>query len=195
MGGDYAINERYRERLLLPDGRTATLRMVAAEDKPLFQAALARYSDSVTYFRFFIVKKQFTPRELQWLTEFDGYHHLAMGITSHENGQEIGVGVARFVRSRDEPDHAEVAFALGDPFQGLGLGKLLLSRLARAAIERGIRFFCCDVLAENRRAHRFLSQYQPESLPSDDPLIRRYRVDARRMAGESGQRPQQGDLQ
>lgn len=48
------------------------------------------------------------------------------------------------------PDHAEVAFLIADAWQGCGLGSIMLSSLAAAVREQGVRTLTADVLATNR---------------------------------------------
>jgi ribosomal protein S18 acetylase RimI-like enzyme len=44
-----------------------------------------------------------------------------------------------------------VAFAVADELQGMGIATILLSRLAQAAEESGIRWFEAEVLPQNHR--------------------------------------------
>jgi GNAT superfamily N-acetyltransferase len=44
------------------------------------------------------------------------------------------VGVARYVRSASEPDAGEAAVAVVDDWQGRGVGRALLNRLANRAL-------------------------------------------------------------
>jgi hypothetical protein len=62
------------------------------------------------------------------------------------------VGVARFVRDSQNPDSAEVAVTVLDPWQNQGLGTVLLQRLAHRASEEDIRYFHGNVLTENQAA-------------------------------------------
>jgi acetyltransferase len=66
------------------------------------------------------------------------------------------VAVARFVRAADDPEAADFAVVVGDPYQGEGLGTELLERLADAAVARGIRRFRASALAENVAAHKLV---------------------------------------
>jgi acetate---CoA ligase (ADP-forming) len=59
------------------------------------------------------------------------------------------VGNGEYVRYRQQPDRAEVAFLIADDFQGRGAGSLLLNDLARRARAAGIRWFTAVVMAEN----------------------------------------------
>jgi RimJ/RimL family protein N-acetyltransferase len=59
------------------------------------------------------------------------------------------VGNAEYVRYRQDPLRAEVAFLVADDFQGRGASTLLLQDLARRARSVGIRWFTAVVMAEN----------------------------------------------
>ena len=61
-----------------------------------------------------------------------------------------GVGVARYIRDRERPDSAEIAFSVLDAWQGRGVGKILLHHLADRAHAEGIRRFTALMLADNR---------------------------------------------
>jgi len=65
-------------------------------------------------------------------------------------GEEIA-GLVRYVRSPEEPDHADVTFTIRDDHQSEGFGRLLLEHIAAAARARGIRVLEADVLADNTR--------------------------------------------
>jgi RimJ/RimL family protein N-acetyltransferase len=60
------------------------------------------------------------------------------------------------VRLAEDPAAAELAIVVGDPYQGEGLGRELLGRLADAALARGIVRLKATVLADNVPVHRLL---------------------------------------
>jgi RimJ/RimL family protein N-acetyltransferase len=64
------------------------------------------------------------------------------------------VGVARFVRDREDPTTAEAAIVVADELQGQGLGKRMGFLLADAARERGVQRFVASMLSDNLAAHR-----------------------------------------
>jgi acyl-CoA synthetase (NDP forming)/RimJ/RimL family protein N-acetyltransferase len=64
------------------------------------------------------------------------------------------IGIGGITRLDDEPTHADVTFIVQDSFQGVGLGGVLLERVAAAAREIGVRVLEADVLPENSRMLR-----------------------------------------
>jgi GNAT superfamily N-acetyltransferase len=64
-----------------------------------------------------------------------------------EAGQPAIVGGGRYVVV--QPGQAEVAFAVIDAYQGLGIGSALMRHLAILGREAGLREFIAEVLSEN----------------------------------------------
>jgi GNAT superfamily N-acetyltransferase len=153
------FDERYRERAVLRDGSSVTLRLVRPDDKELLRRGFERLSAQSRYRRFLAAKTRLSDAELAYLTEVDGRNHFAIGATRvDEEGTEEGVAIARFIRSRSDPTVAEAAVAVADDWQDKGLGTLLLLRLAAAARERGIQRFAGQVLASNEAVRDVLDQ-------------------------------------
>lgn len=72
---------------------------------------------------------------------------LNCGLIAHDEAGAI-VGHAAYVQL--DEDHAEVAVEVADHLHGLGLGTILIERLAMIAEQHGITHFVAAVLAENR---------------------------------------------
>jgi GNAT superfamily N-acetyltransferase len=141
----------YEEQVTLDDGTPVRLRLLRPTDKDELVRGLARLSPESQYLRFFTSKVRFTSAELRYLTELDGWNHLAIAAGEIDcNGVERdGIGVARFVRLPEEPTVAEPAVTVVDSRQGQGLGRMLVERLMQAALERGIERFRSEFLAVN----------------------------------------------
>lgn len=139
------------EEIRLADGTPVTLRPIQPDDKEPLLRAFARLSPASRYQRFHSYKETLSDDDLRYLTEVDGNDHFALvAVTpSHDMRQDLGIGVARFVRDAIEPDLAEAAITIVDDQQGKGLGKILLRRLVDAARARNIRRFRAEVLTEN----------------------------------------------
>src|SRR5439155_224847 len=69
---------------------------------------------------------------------------------------EPEVASAHYIRERDDPETAEVAFSVIDEYQHRGIGTLLLGALAVAAHVNGVRRFSARVLADNTPMKRIL---------------------------------------
>ena len=134
-------------------GEKIAFRYIRPDYKKQLAAALARLSPESQRKRFLAPKPLLTASELRYLTEIDGFDHVAV-LAVPADDPDVIVGVGRFVRLRDLPDTAEVAIVVGDPFQGQGLGRQLGRRLADAARERGVERFTATLLGDNVAAHR-----------------------------------------
>lgn len=133
----------------LQDGTAVCLRAMRPEDRPLFLDALERTSTATLRARFHTDNFRFSPSRLTYLTEVDQRNHLAVGATVRKSGKEVGIGIARCIRSGTS-DSAEVAVTVVDDYQHQGVGSLLMAELARHARTQGINRFTAYVPAERR---------------------------------------------
>jgi RimJ/RimL family protein N-acetyltransferase len=143
------------ETVLLRTGREVTIRPICASDGPALRAAYERLSERTRYQRFLAAKPRLSAEDVRYLTDVDGGDHYALVVTPTDRVDWI-LGVGRFVRHSDEPQAAEFAVLVGDPFQNEGIGTELIERLASAARARGIARFTATILADNRPAHRLI---------------------------------------
>jgi acetate---CoA ligase (ADP-forming) len=129
--------------VILRDGSTLRLRPPVAEDADALIEFFAELSEHSRYLRFHGFPA-LGPKTVESALEPDW----------QERGALVGsldgriVALANWVRLRD-PRAAEVAFAVGDEFQGRGIGTRLLEQLAARAAEAGIEEFVAEVLHEN----------------------------------------------
>lgn len=149
----------YVEHVTLRDGTDVVLRLVTPDDKALLRKGFERLSPESRYARFFVPKSRLTDEELEYLCNVDQNDHFALGALRASDG--AGLGIARFIRLAD-PDVAEAAIAVADEAQGKGLGRLLFDRLVRAAVERNITRFRCEVLGINTSMQHLVDAIAPE---------------------------------
>ncbi len=161
MLGKLRFDDDYLEEVVLAGGMRVWLRLVRPEDKQLLLDGFRRLSPESRYRRFLSAKNDLSEQELRYLTEIDGRRHFAIGAVQRTPAGEVGCGIARFIACDDDPEAAEAAIAVVDAAQGLGLGRVLLERLAMAARERGFTTFRCDVLADNDRMRALLHDVAP----------------------------------
>jgi len=117
-------------RLTLLDGSTVRVRPIRPGDKQRLLEGFERLSPESRYRRFLSPVPRLSDRALRYLTEVDHHDHEALIGIAHDCS---GVGVARFVRSEEDPELAEAAVTVVDDWQGRGLGTALLVLLAERA--------------------------------------------------------------
>jgi GNAT superfamily N-acetyltransferase len=131
----------------LRDGRTVEIRAQRPQDRQGMLAAIARYSTGSLYRRFFAVKREFSDKETDYFIDIDFVNHVALVAVDNDSGQPTIVGGGRYVVVQS--GQAEVAFAIVDAYQRLGIGSALMSHLAVLGREAGLREFIAEVLSEN----------------------------------------------
>jgi GNAT superfamily N-acetyltransferase len=129
--------------------RGITVRPLRAGETEVIQAVFDRLGPRSRLLRFGGAKNVLLPSDLELLSRVDAEHHVLVAIIE---GQ--AVGIARLVRHGDV---GEVAFAVADAFQGVGVGTVLVDRLAEDARAAGITSFRGDV-ADGNTASRALMQ-------------------------------------
>ena len=157
---EYCVEETLR------DGSPVIVRAIKPEDKPALQNGLDRLSRESTYSRFFYAKRQFSERELKFLTELDFERHVAIGVGLLEGGDMLPIGIGRYI-VEDKSKRAEVAFTVADEFQGIGVGSLLLQHLVVVARENGIQEFFATTLVTNQK---MLGVFERSRLPMQKRL-------------------------
>jgi nucleotide-binding universal stress UspA family protein/GNAT superfamily N-acetyltransferase len=136
-----------RKTITLRDGARVMLRPIAPEDKPLLAAIFERLSEESRYRRFFTNMAELSAAELDYFVDVDHSNHEAI-IAIDPSGAEA-LGVARYIRSEDEAEVAEVAVTVADDWQGRGLGRALLDGLTYRARREGVRRFSALVQSDN----------------------------------------------
>lgn len=134
--------------LRLHDGRRLSVLPLRPQDAAAEQAFVSTLSRQSRYRRFHAGIPSLPPSLLTQLVEVDQWQHVA--LVARPLGQPQIVADARFVRDADDTARAEFAIAVADDWQGLGLGRQLLLRLARLAQSQGVLHLRGDVLWDNR---------------------------------------------
>jgi len=140
----------WEQDAVLRDGGTVRIRPIVPADAPALQALVHNMSTQSSYFRFFRVKRELAPEELKAFTEID--YRSDMAFVAIVDGSLVGVG--RYNAIDNDPTLGEIAFTIADPFQGMGIGTLLVFRISAYARALGIERFRAYLLADNHAMMR-----------------------------------------
>ena len=134
---------------VLADGTVLKLRPMRADDGPNLLRLYDLLSAQSLYFRFFAVPQP-DPTKAEYLAHVDYVNQFA--FVAEKDGEILAV--ARYHRTPEKPDHAEVASTVADAWQGKGIGTVLFRRLADVARRHGVTVFDAEVLPDNERMLR-----------------------------------------
>jgi protein lysine acetyltransferase len=112
---------------------------------------------SDTFYRRFQTTRSPTRALMRYLFEVDYVDHFVWVMTDGPDGPVVAD--ARFVRDEADPSVAEVAFIVGDDYQGRGIGTFLMEALSVAARADGVHRFTARVLSENFPMRVILDRY------------------------------------
>jgi acetyltransferase len=144
----------------LADGRVIVIRPIRPDDQERLRASHARLSALTRYRRFLSSKPNLSSADATYLSVIDGCDHYALVATYPSAvDEETIIGVARFVRSPEDPRVAEFAIVVGDDWQGQGVGRELMGRLVDAAVTRGVDHFEATMLVDNLAIRRLCEQF------------------------------------
>jgi RimJ/RimL family protein N-acetyltransferase len=146
--------------LELHDGSWVCLRAIKPEDRDALARGFERLSEDSRYRRFLTPMERLSDSQLDYLTQIDHRDHEAVVALDLATPGEL-VGVGRYVRDPEHPDHAEAAVTVADDWQGRGLGTALTRVLGGRAAEEGISHFTALLLADNDAMAALLEDMGP----------------------------------
>ena len=149
----------------LKGGVRVRIRPIAPKDKERISEGWQYLSASTRYMRFLHPKSSLSKWELAYLTEIDYVDHFAWGAELVDDPGHLGIGIARYIRDKDDPTVAEAAITVVDDYQQIGLGRVLLQALTEAAQQNGVERFRAEVSASNEQVIRSLTRLGAK--PSD----------------------------
>ncbi len=135
----------------LDGGERVVIRPVLPQDAPLTDAFFRNLSGGARYDRFMTHVRDLPADLLRRFTEVDYADHVALVAEVFTDGREIVIAEARYVRTAADPAAAEFAVSVAEAWQGKGLARLLLGKLACRAAAAGFDRMVGETLASNWR--------------------------------------------
>ena len=129
-------------------GHAVTLRTLRREDHDIEHAFVSGLSADTRHNRLLGGAKRITREYIESLITVDYARDMAIAATVMLEGHETLIGVARYVLAR--PEACEFAIVIADTWQGRGIGRRLMEKLAAIARSRGLETIYGDVLSTNR---------------------------------------------
>ena len=154
--------------VILRDGQTLRLRPPTATDSDALVAFLEDLSPASRQMRFHGTLRP-GPRLVEGDLDPDWNDRGALIGTLVQDGSEHVVALASYARLRD-PEAAEVAFAVADRLQRLGVATRMLEQLALRASAAGIERLVFEILTSNAAMLAVVDGSRP--LPVDAPRLR-----------------------
>lgn len=123
-----------------------SIRSIEPEDLPALRTFVNHLSRKTSYKRLLSGRTP-TEEELQRWCSVDPSREEAIVAITGDRTEDSMAGVARYVQ--ESPAEADFAIVLADAWQGLGLGKLLMTALVASAKQRGLHRLTGITLTSN----------------------------------------------
>ena len=134
-------------------------RPVQPDDDARFRRLWPRLSPDTVYRRFHSPIHGLPAETVTRLVTVD--HDRREAVAAIVGGEVIGV--ARYDRSPSDPSTAEFAILVDDAWQGMGLGRQLLTELVELASARGVATLTATVQRDNDRVIALIRRLLPSS--------------------------------
>jgi acetyltransferase len=143
--------KKYETRWKLRNGQDVLLRPIKPEDEPMWLEMFQSFSEEAIRYRFFQPLKD-TPHEVRVRycnIDYDREIAIVAELEEKDHKRLLGVG-----RLSIEPNGktGELAFIIGDKWQGQGLGSKIVDFVLEIAKEMQVEIVYAIMLPDNRRA-------------------------------------------
>lgn len=138
----------YRTRAFIKDGSLITIQPIKPEDGPRLVEFFNSLSEASVFFRFLDKLKALPEEWVAYFTRIDYDQNVAMVAMKEIESRERILGVCRIMRKPGSA-RGEMAVVVGDPWQGKGIGAILLERSLGIARDLGIKAVWGIVAREN----------------------------------------------
>ena len=143
---------RYVAPWTMKNGTEVVIRPVSAEDEMPMRRFHASLSDKTVYMRYLspmMLSTRITHERLARMTHNDYDREIALVVEGEENGEKAIFGVARLSKLRGTDEEARFTMLISDAYQGMGLGKELLTRIIKIGRDEKIKRIIALMSPEN----------------------------------------------
>jgi acetyltransferase len=134
------------------DGTQVVIRPISAEDEMLMRGFHASLSDKTVYLRYLspmLLSTRITHERLARVTHNDYDREIALVVEGEKDGENAIFGVARLSKLRGTNEEARFTMLISDAYQGMGLGRELLTRIIKIGRDEKIKRIIALMSPEN----------------------------------------------
>ncbi|ACN13511.1 conserved hypothetical protein [Desulforapulum autotrophicum HRM2] len=147
--------KQYESMLKLKNGQEIFLRPIMELDRHLLVDLFNRMSPQSVYLRFLRHLNSLPESIINRLINIDYHSNFALVAVLKKNKKDAIVSIGRYGYDPDE-DGTELAVAVRDDWQQVGLGKKMLSKVVSIAIDHGITNFIGMMDPQNTAIQKLL---------------------------------------
>jgi GNAT superfamily N-acetyltransferase len=162
----------------LRDGRMVCLRTIRPSDEARIRDGIAAMSDRSRYLRFFTAFRTAPDSIVKRLSAVDGHDHIGWGAILLDGAGNPPIAAAHAIRDDADSACGELAVAVLDDYQGLGLARMLIAPVLADCLDEALLRLDMNVLAENRAATALALALGGEAVPTGGS-VSRFRLDVR----------------
>ncbi len=164
---DLIFLEDYKTSHKLRNGKSMELRPIMPSDEFNSRNFFYSLQEKTIYHRFFYRRKMFGHQEVQnELARVDYHQNMTLVGLVMQGGHKEIMAVASYAQEKDST-LAEVAFVVGEDFQGLGVASIMMNQLENIAVKNGLTGFTALVLKENKAMQYVFKKRYPNSKIQD----------------------------
>ncbi|OCC14578.1 putative Acetyl-CoA synthetase (ADP-forming) alpha and beta chains [Dissulfuribacter thermophilus] len=155
----------------MKDGTPFLIRPIKPEDEPKMYELFETFSPETILMRFFQPISEIPHEQMVRYCQIDYDREIALVATVNEGEKERFIGVGRLTILPDR-ESSEFAVVVGDPWQGKGVGKILMKRCLEIARSQGVRMVYMDILRDNFKMRSLAESFGFKKSEVQDELIR-----------------------
>jgi GNAT superfamily N-acetyltransferase len=127
---------------------------MTADDREALRQGISKLSFQSRYFRFFSGFAEPPPSIVDGLVDVDGDRHIAWCAVDLSTPETQAIAAVHAIRTSDNDQSAELAFAVLDAYHHRGIARLLIGAVLMDVQAAGLEQLTAEVLAENKAAAR-----------------------------------------
>ncbi len=163
--------KRYTTNWRLKNNQKTVLRPIKPEDEAHLNDLFQSFSEETMRFRFFQIIREMSHETLTRYCNIDYNREIAIIAEIKEGRKKKIIGVARLIL-QPGMKFGEFAVAVGDEWQGFGLGSKLVDNIIEIGREMGLESICGDIMSGNQKMFNLCTKKGFNMTPVDDEITK-----------------------